>query len=115
MKGYVYLLHFREPVGTAKPENGTLPDSMHTQAQHYIGWCSNVEACYRDHLAGNGASLTAFAAEHGIEMVIARTWEFNTHRAAWTHENRLKNVYKAAPRLCPICSGDVAYQRGNPK
>lgn len=82
----VYILHFSDPV------------SGH--ALHYVGFANNVEGRFNHHQNGSGARLTQVAAERGIGMTLARTFD----GADRTFERRLKNTKNTA-RYCPLCSG----------
>ncbi len=89
--GTVYLIHFSEPIGSARH-----------RAQHYIGWAVDVEARLQEHLAGRGARILAYVAAAGITGEVARTW-------AGTRE--LERRLKASghyQRHCPVCGGRSA-------
>lgn len=91
----VYLLHLDKPLGN--------PEKAHGQAQHYIGYCrGSVEDRIAKHRNGNGAKLTAAAAENGIEMIVVRTWS-----GGRDFERHLK-AQKNAKRFCPICNPTAA-------
>ena len=83
--GFVYLLHFRQPIS---------PD--HT-TQHYLGFAHSLPARIQAHLLGNGARLTQVAKERGIPFEVVRIWRGD--RALEKQLKRRKN----APRLCPKC------------
>ena len=109
----VYLLHFSRAIG--KPQssaqregNGLEPreGDYHAHAQHYIGFTTNLEKRLATHRAGWGGHLCRVAVKRGIEIELARVWEGASR--GW--EARLKR-HKNAPRLCPICSGEIAYER----
>lgn len=82
--GYVYLLHFDEPL---------------KHARHYIGYAEqDVEKRLATHRKSQGASLTAALNRAGIPYRIVRTWsEVDRH-----FERALKKRHEAAV-LCPIC------------
>lgn len=86
----VYLLHF-EPA--------------YKHARHYCGYADDVEPRINAHLHGRGARLTQVAHDAGCALILARVWPDGDR----TLERRIKNR-KAAPRLCPICSGKVSLQ-----
>lgn len=100
MSGWVYLLHFSQPI-TAAPR-GPPP------CRHYMGSASDLWARIAQHRAGKAgalwARLTEVAHERGIGFVVAYIWPVP---AEWTPrqlERQLKRR-KNAPKLCPICSG----------
>ena len=82
----VYILHFSEPISG--------------KAGHYTGFAENVSARLAHHRNGTGARLTQVAAERGVTMTLARTFE-GENRA---FERRLKQT-KNIRRYCPICMG----------
>ncbi len=91
--GYVYLLHFDEPIAPGR----------HT-TQHYIGHAADLARRIQAHRrgryngGGNGcAKLCAVARERGIGFRVARLW-----RGEYELERRLKGM-KAGRRLCPVC------------
>lgn len=87
--GWCYLLHLSRPLGNlANPR---------AQAQHYSGWCEDLDTRIAEHLAGQGAKITRAAVAQGIEISLVATW-----RAPLAFEKYLKRR-KDAPRLCPIC------------
>lgn len=95
----VYLLHFEQPIGDLTKRHG--------QAQHYIGWAQALEARITHHRNGtSGVAIMAAVSQRGLKFEVARVWEAGDR----TFERHLKNS-KAAPRLCPICSGPGALRR----
>lgn len=98
--GYVYLLHFEQPIAPGR----------HT-AQHYIGHADDLAARIQTHERGrryNGlgnptgcARIVEVAKERGIAFRVARVW-----RGGYELERRLK-ARKEAPALCPICNPGV--------
>lgn len=85
---HVYLLHFDK--------------SLH-HAQHYCGWTSNgVEARLGTHLSGRGAKLVKAAVEAGLQVVVARSWQYGNWQEARQQERRLKNTHNL-PSYCPVC------------
>lgn len=93
MDGHVYLIHFSRPIGN--------PDKARGQAQHYIGWAVDPRGRLTDHRRGEGAKITAAAAEAGCVLTLVRTWD-GTRR----DERRLKNR-KNARAMCPVCRGEM--------
>ena len=89
-RGTVYLVHFSRRIS-----------DRHT-CQHYLGWTTGpVAERLAEHASGRGARLTQVAADRGIGMTLARTWDGGRDL-----ERRLKNQ-KHGPRLCPLCSGSA--------
>lgn len=84
--GYVYLLHFEQPIAPGR----------HT-AQHYIGYAGDLAARLQQHDHGHGSRLTQVARERGIGWSDARLWHGGRGL-----ERRLKNR-KCGGLLCPIC------------
>jgi predicted GIY-YIG superfamily endonuclease len=91
MLGFVYLLHFEEPIAPGR----------HT-CQHYIGYAADLAARIQAHETGHGARITQVARERGIRFQVARLW-----RGDRALERRLKDR-KHAPQLCPICGRGCA-------
>lgn len=85
----VYLIHYERPIGNL--------DNPHGTAQHYIGWCKDLDARLHDHATGNGSHITRAFHEQGIAGTCARTWA-----GGRPVERRLKSWHKAR-QLCPIC------------
>ncbi len=98
VKGTVYLLHFH-------------PRFQH--AGHYLGWTGNSHGDARSrfeyHLRGQGSPLVKAAVQAGCEISISRTWMDVTRN----FERRMKT--HSATRLCPVCSGPGAFNRGRPR
>lgn len=100
--GYVYLLHFEEPISPGR----------HT-AQHYLGHADDLAARIQTHQRGRRynaqghptgcARIVEVAHERGNQFRVARVW-----RGGYELERRLKGR-KAAPRLCPICNPTVRH------
>lgn len=88
----VYLAHLSEPMA---------------HARHYVGSTVDLEKRNAMHAAGTGARMLKHAAERGITWTIERTWQAD-ERGFETLLKRQKN----AAKLCPICSGPAAYNRG---
>lgn len=83
----VYILHFSEPISG--------------QAGHYTGFAENISGRLTHHRNGTGARLTQVAAERGITMTLARTFE-GADRAFERQLKQTKNIR----RYCPICMGN---------
>jgi hypothetical protein len=90
----VYLLHF---------------SSLYRHARHYpstslrasLGYASDLAKRVQQHRNGTGARLPQVCAEHGIDFVVARTWEGGRDT-----ERTLKRR-KCSPKLCPICNPKI--------
>lgn len=80
--GYVYLLHFDQPLA---------------HARHYIGFTTDIDGRLRRHERGGGSCLIAAIAGRNIGYIVARVW-----RGDGNFERKLKRQ-KNGPRLCPIC------------
>lgn len=89
MTGVVYMLHF-EP---------GIPVAGNRFARHYIGWTTDVERRFAQHVSGQGSPLVAAAVARGAQVELARTW-VGVDRF---FERRLKNLH-AATHYCPVCS-----------
>lgn len=106
----VYLIHSDEKIGSRQPN---WKREMHghgervrayTQphAHHYIGYTpGSVQERLDKHLRGYGCPYTKLLLESGGYLV--RVWF-----AGYTFERYLKNVYKKAPDLCPVCNPNAA-------
>ena len=95
--GTVYLIHFDEKL---------------CHAQHYIGFTTNITNRMKCHRNNSGAKLLRAINQLGLKWQVVRTWENETI----SFEYELKATKNAA-NLCPICSGEAAYNRkkGNQK
>lgn len=82
MEGYIYILHFSQPIA---------------HAWHYTGWALDPNARLVEHCAGRGARLTQVAVERGVTFKIAAIFP-----GTRDVERQLKNR-KAVPHYCPIC------------
>ncbi|WP_013325691.1 GIY-YIG nuclease family protein [Gloeothece verrucosa] len=51
MNNKVYLLHYKSPIGNLSNPKG--------QAQHYLGFTTDLETRLTDHQLGKGAKITA--------------------------------------------------------
>lgn len=87
--GWVYLLHFARPLGNLRNPRG--------QAQHYVGFATDVDERVGQQLAGIGARITRAAVAQGIEISLVAAWQ-----APLSFEKHLKRL-KNAPRYCPVC------------
>jgi predicted GIY-YIG superfamily endonuclease len=90
----VYLLHFETP---------------YRHARHYLGSTSDLEARVTAHLQGAGNPLVRAAVNAGINVTLARTWDFQklTGRQWERQFKRQKN----AARLCPLCQSENTRQK----
>lgn len=84
--GYIYLIHFDQPIAKGH------------QARHYLGFSKDIAIRIQAHWSGRGANLTKVANERGISYRIVRAW-----KGTRNDERRLKNQ-KNTPRLCPCCN-----------
>jgi hypothetical protein len=98
--GTVYLLHFDRKIGN--------PDNPRAQAQHYIGWTSDLASRIASHLRaerptpgrnGTFPAIVAAVNRAGIGWQVAATWPGTP-----LVERQMKRR-KNAPRCCPICKG----------
>ena len=87
MKG-VYLLHFDDPI---------------EHAQHYIGYSKNLCRRMKEHRSGKGSPLVKVTKG---KFSIVRIWKDKNIK----FERKLHN-YKNSRKLCPICSGNIAFKR----
>lgn len=92
----VYLLHFDRPIAPGR----------HT-CQHYLGTADDLAVRIQQHEHGgqHAARLCQVAKERGIRFTVARVWQGGREL-----ERQLKRR-KDAPRLCPICRGNVQQLR----
>jgi len=88
----VYLIHFDRPIGDL--------DNPRGQAQHYLGFTTDLDARLEAHRTGNGSAIMAAVSRAGVDWTVSRTW-----KGSRDLERRLKNQHNS-PRLCPICRGD---------
>ena len=108
----VYLIHLDRKVHHAQHYLGSTDDLDARIAEHSTStWdelttpvATPTGGVRRGQTTGKGNPLLAYANTRGVPWRIARTWPGDRRQ-----ERRLKN-YKKAPRLCPICSGQRAYQ-----
>jgi hypothetical protein len=86
----IYLIHFDRP--------------LH-HARHYLGYSDKERIGTRilAHRLGRGAKLLAALRRAGIDWHVVRTFDGDRHR-----ERLFKNQHNT-PRLCPVCSGQVAW------
>lgn len=96
--GYVYLLHFEEPISPSHP------------CRHYLGWVARdlnrrieIHRRGRRRINKNGKSngcarLCEVAKQRNISFIVARIWQGGPDL-----ERRLKNQHNS-PKLCPICN-----------
>lgn len=93
----VYLIHLDTALGNPQTH----------EARHYVGFALDVARRCHEHEQGIGSALLRAATERGIPWHVVRTWE-----GGRPLERRIK-ARKAAPELCPVCSGPAALARGN--
>lgn len=91
-KDQVYLLHFEDKIS---PNHTT---------QHYLGYSGNVAHRLSKHSRRPDAKLLQAAKRKGIKFALARLWDGDR-----SVERKLKNR-KNAPKLCPICNGEIEYR-----
>ncbi len=101
-----YLLHLDTPLLPATPH----PKLPNQHADHYLGtthgWRLLLRLWEHEAAQGEGARFLQVARQRGITWELTRLWEGNRRV-----ELRLKQWnYK---RLCPRCTGDLAWGRGN--
>ena len=89
--GTIYLIHFEKPIG-----NLSHPLSS---AQHYMGWCSDLDKRLDRHRSGQGSSIMRYVEQSGVGWNVVRTWQ-----GTRDDERALKNQ-KNAKRFCPVCQG----------
>ncbi|WP_333316165.1 MULTISPECIES: GIY-YIG nuclease family protein [unclassified Microcoleus] len=87
--GYVYLLHFEQPICPTHP------------SQHYVGWTKDLDERLYQHKKGRGAKFCGAARERGIKFVLAECWV-----ADKSFERTIKRQ-KNHKRFCPICTNLV--------
>lgn len=78
----VYLIHFSRPLG---------------RARHYLGWSSDIDKRYADHVSGRGARIMAAVVRAGISTELVRRWE-----EPRSFESELK-ARRDTSKLCPLC------------
>lgn len=92
----VYLLHF---------------STAYQHAQHYLGFSEGAGGRFnrrvQHHRRGSGAKLTRAAANAGVQMTVVRVWLGQDR-----HFERRLHKQRSNHKLCPICSGAEAFQRG---
>jgi len=107
--GAVYIDHFEAEIGNAA--------NPRAKAQHYTGFVEGhtaeeiAEALAsrdREHASGAGARILRAVVEQGLTWHPAKIWRF----VPKSHELALKESYKNARMLCPICRGEI--EAGDP-
>jgi len=83
IEGYVYLIHFSEPI---------------YHAQHYLGFATDLKKRLKEHSKGRGSKLVAEAIRRKIELTIVRLWSGDGF-----FEQKLKRR-KEGPKFCPVCN-----------
>jgi predicted GIY-YIG superfamily endonuclease len=87
MSPSVYLIHF---------------STNYKHARHYAGWTpGTVEDRLNLHKSGNGSRLCQVVTDTGLELVLARVWDFKNANEARRYERTIKKCGKA--KYCPIC------------
>jgi predicted GIY-YIG superfamily endonuclease len=89
--GTIYLIHFDKPIGN-------LSHNL-SQANHYLGWTSDLEKRLNRHSIGQGSSIMRFVQQSGIGWKVVREWQ-----GTRDDERAMKNQ-KNAKRYCPVCLG----------
>jgi predicted GIY-YIG superfamily endonuclease len=87
--GYVYLVHFAEPIGN--------PANTRAMARHYSGWSSTPERRLAAHAAARGARIMRAVERYGVPWFVVRTWPGS--RAVERQLKRQRNAW----RYCPVC------------
>lgn len=86
--GHVYLFHFNAPLGNlANPR---------AQANHYVGFCDDLDSRIAKQLSGKGAKLVAAAVKQGL------VFELYHWPAPLATEKLVKKTKKTA-LYCPAC------------
>lgn len=91
--GYVYIIHFEEPLAHAK---------------HYTGSTEHPRKRFRDHATGHGARITEVLMELGIEWRVGALFQVKNCRKS---ERDLKKQTRAA-KYCEICNPNGWVPRG---
>lgn len=89
MTGYIYILHFDEP--------------LH-HARHYAGCCHNLRARLTRHANGAGSNLCRVLSERGISWRLGGLMS-TSHAGMRRLERKLKDLSNA-PDYCEICNPD---------
>jgi len=89
-RGYVYILHFDQPIGTERK-----------QAQHYTGWSRYLPARIEAHRQRRGAKIMRFVVSIGISFSIGFIGPGSP-----AFETKIKRQ-KNARRFCLICNRPV--------
>ena len=89
MTGYVYILHFDQPLA---------------HARHYTGATANLPTRIAEHRSGsNGGRLPRVFRALGVGFQVGRVEEYDDHKAAFRRERQIKRVAHG-PRYCQICT-----------
>lgn len=96
--GTAYLLCFEAP---------GLHVTGNRYARHFLGWTEGrpLDAVTRD-LAGDGSPLVRAAIGAGLAVHLSRSWTCRGREFV----ERLK-ARGESPRICPSCSGELAWRR----
>ena len=87
--GFVYLVHFTEPIGDVMNPYGA--------AQNYLGWSATPERRLAAHRAARGARIMREVERRGIPWLVVGTWP--GPRALERAMKRQRNSW----RWCCIC------------
>src|SRR5271165_1297450 len=88
--GTIYLIHFKDKIGDR--------NNIRSQAQHYIGWTSDLPSRLNAHSLGQGSAIMRHVVNSGIPYKVVKTWVGTRDQ-----ERALKNQ-KNSKRYCSICS-----------
>lgn len=95
-RGYIYLIHFAEPIA---------------HARHYLGAARDLEARIEYHKKNRGSRLIAEANRLEIQWWLTRLWQSK----AGINPFHVEKALKARGRrhvFCPLCYGKEAMKRG---
>jgi predicted GIY-YIG superfamily endonuclease len=87
--GFVYLVHFTEPIGDLSNPYGA--------ASHYLGWSREPERRLAAHAAARGARIMREVERRGIPWLVVGTWP-----GPRTLERAAKRQ-KSSWRWCVVC------------
>lgn len=87
-QGHLYIFHFNAPLGNlANPR---------AQANHYVGFCDDLDSRIAKQLAGKGAKLMAAALKQGLVFELY-------HWPALLATEKLVKKTKKTSLYCPAC------------
>ena len=87
-QGYVYIFHFNAPLGNLA--------NARAQANHYTGFCEDLDTRIAKQLAGRGAKLVAAALKQGLIFELY-------HWPACLATEKLVKKTKKTSLYCPAC------------